>query len=482
MTSNDYQNVNPTLELSEAEMKRIGYEAVDMMVAHFASLHQQAPVRKADSTAMDLLLQESMPEQGSNPTNILQHVRDNIFANSALTTHPRYYSFVPSPSNFISAIADGLASAYNLFSGAWTSSPGAAKLEMVTINWMLKLFGFPVREGGGLFVSGGSAANLMGLSVARNVKLGDDMANAMIYFSDQTHSSVDRALLVLGFRKDQIKRIPCNERFQLPIQILRETIQGDIAAGKRPFCVVANAGTTNTGAVDPLPDVSILCRQFKLWMHVDAAYGGGAVLCEQGRLALNGIEMADSVTVDPHKWFFQPYEIGCLLVRNHEWMSGTFRMTPEYLKDLEGSAEEINFYDYGIQLTRGFRALKFYMSVKAFGLASFREAVRHGFQMAEWTEQRLRQSPHWEIVSPANLAVLNFRYNPQDRHLDEEALNALNQYISVRIIEEEAAMLTTTVLRGKNVLRMCLINPRSLETELEDTILRLEAYAHAYLS
>jgi len=216
-------------------------------------------------------------------------------------------------------------------------------------------------------------------------------------------------------------------------------------------------------------------------MHVDAAYGGGAVLCEQGRLALNGIELADSVTVDPHKWFFQPYEIGCILVRNHEWMSGTFRMTPEYLKDLESSAEEINFYDYGIQLTRGFRALKFYMSVKAFGLASFRIAVQHGLQMAEWAEQRLRQSQHWEIISPANLAVLNFRYNPQDRDLDEEALNTLNQHISACIIEENVAMLATTVLRGKKVLRMCLINPRILESELEETILQLEAYAQTYL-
>jgi len=215
----DYQNVNPTLELDEAEMKRIGYEAVDMMVAHFASLSKQAPVRKADNIAMDLLLQESLPEKGSNPSGILQHVRDNIFANSALTTHPRFYSFVPSPSNFISAIADGLASAYNLFSGAWVSSPGAAKLEMVTINWILKLFGFPVREGGGLFVSGGSAANLLGLSVARNVKLGNDIANAMIYFSDQTHSSVERALLVLGFHQEQIKRIPCDEQFQLPVPL-----------------------------------------------------------------------------------------------------------------------------------------------------------------------------------------------------------------------------------------------------------------------
>ena len=474
-------SLNPSLELSAEEMQRIGYQVVDMMVEHFKTIRDQAPVKKLDWKEMDRLIQEPIPEQSTPMDEILRHVQDDIFKNSAMTTHPRFYSFVPSPNNFISALADGLASAYNVFSGAWVSSPAAAKLEMVTVNWMLKLFGFPVREGGGLFVSGGSAANLMGLSIARKQKLNNQLKGAVVYYPDQTHSSVDKALSVLGFAAEQIRRLPCDDDFKLSLSALENAIKEDLANGLKPFCVIGNAGTTNTGTVDPLYKMSSLCRQYGLWMHVDAAYGGGGILCEQGRHALNGIELADSITVDPHKWFFQPYEIGCLLVRNHQLMNNTFQMLPEYLRDLEGTSEEPNFYDYGIQLTRGFRALKFYMSIKAFGLASFRAAVEHGVQLAETVEDKLRQDSNWEIISPAQLAVINFRYNPRELSLNETQIDELNQYLSQRIHEDSYAMLATTILKNKKTLRMCLINPRTTREDIDETFSRLETYAQDYL-
>ena len=185
---------------------------------------------------------------------------------------------------------------------------------------------------------------------------------------------------------------------------------------------------------------------------------------------LKGIEKADSLTVDPHKWFFQPYEMGCLLIRNHKYLKGTFTEKPEYLRDVEGNESEINFYDHGVQLTRRFRALKFYMSIKTFGLKTFREAITYNIKLAEKTEDLLRKSPNWEVISPATLAVINFRYNPIKANLSEKELDALNEYISKKVMESRKALLVTTVLHNHVVLRMCLINPRTTLQDVKDTL------------
>ncbi len=472
------KEVNYKLELSSEQMREIGYKAIDLLVSHYEELPKETPVAKADRASMDWLLNEPMPEIGEDPLSVMEHVEKNVLKNCASLNHPRFFSFVPSPSNFISVIADTLATGFNVFSGAWVSSPGAAEIEILTINWLLKLFGLPVREGGGLFLSGGSMANLTALAVARKAILNNEIENAVVYYSDQTHSSVDRALIVLGFKKKNIKRLSSNTNLQIPLSLLQEEIKKDKENGKKPFCVIANAGTTNAGVVDPLSKIAILCRQEKMWMHVDAAYGGAAILSEKGQSILSGIELADSITVDPHKWFYQPYEIGCVLVRNYEWLYGAFKMNPEYLKDIQGSSEEVNFYDHGVQLTRRFRALKFYMSVKTFGLKSFREAVRYNMQLAEKTQSYLQENANWEIISPATLAIINFRYKPNGLSLSEEELNKLNQQISTMINENGNAMLVTTILFQKKVLRMCLINPRTLWEDVKTTIEVLESYAN----
>src|SRR5690606_12323357 len=189
----------------------------------------------------------------------------------------------------------------------------------------------------------------------------------------------------------------------------------------------------NTGSVDPLRELAAICKKEQLWLHVDAAYGGAAILSPDGKKLLTGIEKADSITVDPHKWFYQPYEIGCLLVRNHKWLSGTFTEKPEYLRDIEGNESEINFYDRGIELTRRFRALKFYMSIKTFSLQEFRSAVSYSMALAEKVEAQLRSSRYWEVVSPATLTVINFRYHPIAYQLSEAELERLNQKISEEI-------------------------------------------------
>lgn len=464
-------------ELSTDEMKALGYRIVDMIVEHFETLDQKRPVTHATREQMDWLLQEPIPENGTPVMEVLDHVERNIFENSAHLDHPRFYSFVPSPNNIVSTFADALATGFNIFSGAWVSSPGAAELEMLTTNWLLQLFGYPVVEGGGLFVSGGSMANLTAMVTARQNVMGDDFSKGIVYWSDQTHSSVERAARVIGLRKDQIRIVGTDDHLQLRVGELKESVERDFAAGNRPFLIVANAGTTNTAAVDPLYPINTLCRHHNIWMHVDAAYGGAAILCPTGKAALAGIELSDSITIDPHKWFHQPYEIGCLLVRDNNRLSGTFRTQPVYLRDLVGAAEEVNFYDMGIQLTRRFRAFKFYMSMKTYGIGAFRKSVETAIELSEQFELHLEKLPAWEIITKANLAVITFRFNPADRDLSAEEIDQINQHISERIIADGKAMLTTTIVNDRKVLRMCLINPRTKMDDLLSTIDSLECYA-----
>jgi glutamate/tyrosine decarboxylase-like PLP-dependent enzyme len=324
-------------------------------------------------------------------------------------------------------------------------------------------------------------ANLTALATARSVKCGEDFSKACIYLSDQAHSSNIKAIRVLGFKKEQIRLIPTDMEFKMSLNKLKNAIAKDKIEGKTPFCIIANAGTTNTGTVDDLDQIARISSNENIWFHIDGAYGGGAIMSANGKSLLKGIEKADSLTVDPHKWFFQPYEMGCLLVKNHKWLSDTFSEKPEYLRDVEGNESEINFYDHGIQLTRRFRALKFYMSVKTFGLNAFSQAVDYSLKLAEELEDLLRMSPKWEVISPATLAVINYRYNPIGYDLTENQLDELNQYISKRIIAEKEAVLVTTILQEQVVLRMGLINPRTSLDTVRESINLCESYANEYL-
>lgn len=473
--------VNPKLELSKKTMTEYGYKVVDAIVDHFENQSKKSPVFNATREEMDAEFLENAPEEGKDPFEVLDFVINKVLTETDILSHPKAYSFVPGPSNYISAMADTLATGYNIFSGGWANGPAAAELEIVTINWLLKLFGLPAKKGGGIFTSGGSMANLTALVTARRIKCGDDFSKAVIYMSDQAHSSNIKAIRTIGFRKDQVRIIPTDFEFKFAINKLKNSIAKDKLAGLQPLCLIASAGTTNTGTVDPLNELAAIAKKENLWFHVDAAYGGAAILSESGKKYLKGIRKADSVTVDPHKWFFQPYEMGCLLVRNYKWLSKTFTEKPEYLKDIEGNDSEINFYDHGIQLTRRFRALKFYMSIKTFGLESFRKAIDYSIKIAEKTEAHLRNSTHWEIVSPANLAILNFRFNPIDKSLSEKQLDDINQHISAEIIRSKEAHMVTTILHNQVVLRMCLINPRTTFEDILQTINKCEEIALDYL-
>ncbi|RBP29008.1 glutamate/tyrosine decarboxylase-like PLP-dependent enzyme [Oceanihabitans sediminis] len=465
------------LQLSKEEMKQYGYQVIDAIVEHFDTERNKKPVALATREEMDLLFKTEAPDEPTNYKEVLQFVTDKVLPNSNIVSHPKSYSFVPGPSNYVSVMADTLATGFNVFSGGWAASPAAAELEIVTMNWLLKLFKFPTTKGGGIFTSGGSMANLTALVTARRQRCGDDFSKAIIYLSDQAHSSNIKAIRVLGFKKEQVRIIPTDIEFKMAINKLKNAIAKDRLEGLQPFCIIASAGTTNTGSVDPLSQIAKICKTEKLWFHIDGAYGGAAILSKKGSKLLKGIEKADSLTIDPHKWLYQPYEMGCLLVRNHKWLSETFSEKPEYLRDIEGNTSEINFYDHGIQLTRRFRALKFYMSMKTFGLSAFKKAVSYSIDLAEEVEEHLRKSPNWEVISPATLAVINFRYHPIGSAYSEKELDAINQKISKTIVDSREALLVTTVLQNQVVLRMCLINPRTTIEDVKDTLKTCEAIA-----
>ena len=468
-------------DLSREEMKAYGYRIIDTLVDHFDNLESKSPVSSATRKEMDSIFLQEAPDHAMPADEVLDFVMENVIPYSNLQTHPKSYSFVPGPSNYISTLADTLATGFNIFSGGWIVSPAAAELEIVTMNWLLKMFKFPVQKGGGIFTSGGSMANLTALVTARRIKCGDDFSKAIIYLSDQAHSSNIKAIRVLGFKKEQIRIIPTDLEFKIGFNKLKNAIAKDRLEGYQPFCIIASAGTTNTGSVDDLDSIADICEKENLWMHVDGAYGGAAILADKGAKALRGIERADSLTVDPHKWFFQPYEIGCLLVKDSSWLSNTFSEKPEYLRDIEGNESEINFYDYGIQLTRRFRALKFYMSIKTYGLDTFRKAITYNIDLAEETEDFLRKSASWEIVSPATLAIINFRYNPLGLSLTEREIDALNQEISARVLASKEALLVTTLLQNQVVLRMCLINPKTSMRDIKETLTQCDRFAKEIL-
>ena len=460
--------MNPRLEFSPERMREIGYRVVDRLVEHLSTLPSQPVGAKGDPVALLAALNEPAPEHGLEFEAVLEQLECDVLRNTMHVNHPRFFAYVPGPSNFVSVMADALISGYNVFAGTWISGSGPAAVELAVIEWLRTACGFP-NGAGGLFVSGGTMANLTALAVARHVALGDRLDGATVYYSDQAHSSLEKALRVLGLPSENARKIACDADFRLSVLDLERAIEKDRAAGKRPFCVIASAGTTNTGAIDPLRELSRLCKDQGLWLHVDGAYGAAAVICDRGREQLAGLELADSLSLDPHKWLFQPFETGCVLVRDLVQLRDTFLILPEYLRDTQQYSAEFNFTDHGLQLTRGFRALKLWMSIKVFGMAAFRAAVERGFALAEFTEARLRKMPGWEIVTPAQMGIVCFRYTGAD--------DAAHFRLVQSILKDGFALITSTVLQGRTVLRTCTINPRTTEADIEETLGRLERLA-----
>jgi aromatic-L-amino-acid/L-tryptophan decarboxylase len=462
---------DPTLSLDPDAMRALGYRVVDLLVERFQAPPTQIGEVKSRS-ALEATLQEPPPELATDPMVVIERLEKEVFANTLNLCHPRFFAFVPSPSNFVSAMASALVAGHNVFAGTWLEASGPAQIELVTVDWVRQLLGLPPAFGGA-FVTGGSAANLTALVAARTAKLGDSWQNGRVYASAQTHSSVARAMRAIGFSNDALVSVECDSKFRLDPEQLALAIRRDRAAGKRPFAIVANAGTTNTGAVDPLRSLSAIARMENLWLHVDGAYGAAAALVPEKRSLFDGVEDADSLTIDPHKWWFQPYECGLLLVREPKCLRDTFQILPEYLRATERDHEEVNFCDYGLQLTRDFKALKLWMSLKVYGAQAFRDAVERGIRLAEHAERRIAGLDGWKIVTPAQLGVVTFR------HTLDASRDDIQDRIVETVVASKLAFLATTSLRGSSVIRLCTIHPRATAEDIDITVDALDSAARS---
>ncbi len=454
------------LGLTKEEIRQLGYQVVDLLADQLTDVSIPA-MRRGDPAELRARLSEPPPHAPRDWSEVLGQLEADVLAPMSRLAHPGYFAFIPASCTFPGALGDLIAAALDIDVGSWMSAAGPSQVELTVLDWFKDWIGYP-RSAAGILVSGGSAANMTALACARETRLGPMSDRVVAYSADQTHSSVARAARLLGFRPDQMRILPTDSDHRMRLDALAGAIDADIAAGLQPLVVVANAGATNTGAVDPLVELAQVSHERGLWLHVDAAYGGFASLTERGRSALAGIELADSVTLDPHKWGYQPIECGCLLVREGHQLARAFTINPDYLADYK--SEAVNFSDLGLQLTRGARALKIWLSFQYFGLDAFRDAIDRTLDLALAAESQVNRSETLELLSPASLGIICFRRR-FDGVDDEALLERLNSELLTAFEATGRGLLSSTRLHGTYAIRMCVMNhttgPRDVSETLE---------------
>ena len=448
-------------------MRRAGYATVDALVARLADPEADPVLRRAEAAEMRSRLGGPPPEQPGEYSAVLARVLADVLPYAARTDHPGYLAFIPSFTTWPAALAELTAAAANPYCGAWMEAAGAAQVELEVIDWFRSWLGLP-SETAGVLVSGGSAANLTVLLVAREAA-GGPSAESVVYVSDQAHSSLARTARAMGLRPQQVRVLPTDDRWRLSPGTVAAAVRADRSAGRVPFALCASGGSTNTGAVDPLADLADVCTAEGLWLHVDAAYGGFAALTAKGRAALAGIDRADSVTLDPHKWLYQPMECGCVLIRDGARLERTFAIHPDYLdSDAAQGAGEVNFADRGLQLSRGFRALKVWVTVQTFGLAAFRAAIQRNLELAEYAETLIRSHAELTLMAPARLGIVCFRREWPG--CDEAETERRGTTLAEDLERGGTALVSTTRLASRHAIRLCILNPTSSEEHVRRVI------------
>ncbi|MDH4260009.1 MAG: aminotransferase class I/II-fold pyridoxal phosphate-dependent enzyme [Gammaproteobacteria bacterium] len=461
----------PSLSMPAGAMQELAQRATDLIVARIEGLRDEIPWRGAPRTTLEPLLREPPPEAGQPALAVLERAVRDVLPIAARVDHPRFFAFVPSAPTWPGVVADYLAAGFNVFQGTWLGSGGPSQLELVVIDWFRQWIGYP-DSAGGLFTSGGSAAILDALVAAREHH--GAPAQPAVFMSDQSHSALERAARIIGVRPDGIVKIASDDEFRIPVPELNRALAEARALGFTPIAVCANAGTTNTGAIDPLTELAELCARERIWLHVDAAYGGFAMLCERGKALLNGMDLADSISLDAHKWLFQPFEAGCVMVRDVAKLEQAFSVQPEYLQDTRLGMQQVNFSDRGLQLTRSFRALKVWMSVQTFGVAAFREAIAQGMELADRAGDYVRKSSSLELLSPPSLGIVCFRVRSPDPQLPAARLDQINEQVQAGVIASGVAMLSSTRLRGVYSLRLCIMSHQTTWDDVRTTLQAIE--------
>lgn len=435
------------------------WDAAREVIARIADDRRAAPgriVAIASPEEASALAGKAAPGAPRALADVIADAAD-IFSHRVRMDHPRFYGFIPSPASPLAVVGDLLTSGFNAHAGSWMQSSGPSAIEQGLIAWLARRAGLPA-EAGGLFVSGGSMANLTGLMLARDRMLPPERRReGVAYVSSQTHSSVAKGLGILGFLPDQIRKIAVDDRRRIDLGALADACAADRAAGLLPFAIVANCGTTNTGSIDDLNGIADLAARERLWMHVDGAYGASVALSKSHRALVDGLGRADSLSWDAHKWLFQTYGCGMVLVRDRRHLVESFANNAEYLQDAIAGMETPNFWDYGVELTRPARAMKLWFTLQVLGEKALGAAIDHGFALAEALEAALAPLADWQIVSAAQLGIVTFRYVPPGRGAEE--LDALNSRIAREMVEQNLGAPLTTKLDDMVVMRACTISP-----------------------
>src|SRR6266480_4378944 len=452
---------------SADEIRDWGNSVTQFMIDYLGGLRDRPVYRQTSSREIRSGLDSKLPIKGIDFDSLLKIFRDTIVPFSRQNAHPRMFGYVQSPGTPIGAFADLLASILNANLTIWRSAPTPVELERLTIDWIRQILGFNA-EAGGLFVSGGSMANFAALAAARQTK-DDSSGRLRIYASNETHFSIAKAAALLGIGRENVRQVAVDECFKIRVDDLVAKITADLEAGYLPFCVVANAGTVNTGAVDPLAEIREIADRFELWMHVDGSYGAFAVLAESARNLFAGMERADSIALDPHKWLYLPVDVGCVIYRDPEIARAAFTHEAEYTRVIGEKADEaFAYWDYGPELSRRFRALKVWMLLKGVGLDSLSAVIESNLACARHLESMVQASDDFEMVAPVELSIFCFRHVPaQLRNESPEAIDAFNQRLLVALQRDGSSYLSNATLAGRFALRGCVLNYRTTLRDME---------------
>lgn len=443
------------------------------LITDFYSQKEDGNVFAGKSPAeVQQLLDEPLPSDPRDIEALLDEVGKKVLSTITNNIGPRYYGYITGGGNQVAVLAEMIKASLNQNNLKWHSSPTSTELERLVMRWVAEFIGYPTSSAG-VLLSGGSVANFNCLAVARKIMAPGDISNEGIYGSDpltvyvsaEGHSSFDKAMDMLGLGKKYLRKIPVDDQMRIDAELLEEQIQKDKNRGFRPICAIAVAGTTNSGAVDDLEAVAEICQRHDLWYHVDAAYGGPAAKVESVAELFAGIKKADSVVVNPHKWMYVPFEAGGALVKNPGHLRRTFSTVPDYLKSDQQNGGRTDLMEYNLPLTKEFKALKVWMTIKAFGADRIRKEIARDIEKANYLVELIEQHEKLELMAPAPLSIGCFRYNPGG--LDAQSLDEINDRIVDEIEEDGRVFLTGTKIRGRTALRVCFINHRTQKNDVE---------------